>query len=255
MNWQFDFGKYVKGVFDKNRDGRITLSEVIESLPNNGITIAIVVVDIIMVLAEYLVWDVAMKITDGDIIKSLGFVAISALPFYIGQLLWLYPHANGWQKWISGGAVALSLYTSWLFGTADLSLDYDISALGSYAADLRAVYVVALIGYVLSDNRVRAWRRKKEQEASVKEQEDYNAMADRLLDQLAKSLAKQDELVKQYGEEAVTNQLRALRGQPTKKDEKKQPAPPMLGSRPVNAYQSDADTERLENPTDRQRQQ
>src|SRR5215510_13886734 len=109
-------GQYVRDVFDLNKDGKVTLKEFFATLiPNHAIAIAFIVVYLLMAAAEYRVWDVGMKIT-GDPYKALGFVLVSALPFYLAQILWLYPRANGWQQSIAVGMAITALYTSAQFG-------------------------------------------------------------------------------------------------------------------------------------------
>lgn len=213
MSWQNSFGSYVKSVVDKNKDGRISFKEILDLFPNHGVALAVIFLDLLVLLAEYRVFDVAMKITNGDIFKALGFVAVSALPFYVGQILWLYPHANFIQKAIAAGSVAASLYTSWVFGRADLSLSYDVESLWRLVPDVSAAYVVALIIYILRDNRIMAWRRKKEQEASVAAEKEYNRMVSDLLVQLDERMTEQNNLSEKWGESAVRNQLNALRGE------------------------------------------
>ena len=111
-NSNFNLGQYVREVFDLNKDGKVSLKEFFATLvPNYAVAIAFIVVDLLMVVAEYRVWDVGMKIT-GDPYKALGFVLVSGLPFYLAQILWLYPRANGWQQTIAVAMAVSALATS-----------------------------------------------------------------------------------------------------------------------------------------------
>ena len=125
-NSNFNLGQYVREVFDLNKDGRVTLKEFFATLiPNYAVAIAFIVVDLLIAVAEYRVWDVGIRIT-GDPYKALGFLLVSALPFYLAQILWLYPRANGWQQAIAVAMAVAALVTSAQFGLADLSLSYDV---------------------------------------------------------------------------------------------------------------------------------
>lgn len=256
MNWQKNFSDYVKGVVDKNKDGKVSFKEFLDLFPNHGIAIAVIVLDLLVLLGEYRVFDVAMYITDGNIWKALGFVAVSGVPFYVGQVLWLYPHANGLQKWIAAVVVGTSLYTSWVFGRADLSLSYDAAALWQLVPDMSAGYVVALIVYILRDNRIMAWRVKKEQQASVEAEKEYNRMLSDLLTQLDERMTEQNALNEKWGAEAVANQLKALKGERIERTAKSDSAPksqPFIAPKQAIAYNSDTSYRNpVANPTRRE---
>jgi len=144
MNIVQSLGEYVNKVLDTNKDGVITFKDFIDLFPNSAIAIAVIFVDLVVGVAEYRVWDVGYQITD-DPFKAFGFVLISAIPFYLGQIFWLYPVANFLQKSIAIGMIASSLYTSWIFGTADLTQNWDIPALVSTVTDMTAVYIVSAL--------------------------------------------------------------------------------------------------------------
>src|SRR5512141_2596963 len=100
-NSNFNLGQYVRDVFDLNKDGKVTFNEFVATMiPNYAVAIAFIVVDLLMLVAEYRVWDVGITIT-GDPYKAMGFLLVSAVPFYLAQILWLYPRANGWQQAIA----------------------------------------------------------------------------------------------------------------------------------------------------------
>ena len=160
-NSNFDLGQYVRDVFDLNKDGQVTLKEFFATLiPNHAVGIAFLVVDLLMAVAEYRVWDVGMTIT-GDPYKALGFLLVSALPFYLSQILWLYPRANGWQQAIAVAMAVGALVTSAQFGLADLSQSYDVDRIVTWVIWLSGGYVVALLVYIVIDNvRIRGKSQK-----------------------------------------------------------------------------------------------
>jgi len=67
-------GAYVTEVLDNDKDGAVSFEEVLGIFPNSAVAIAFVVVDLLVLVAEYRVWDVGMTITSGDPYKALGFV-------------------------------------------------------------------------------------------------------------------------------------------------------------------------------------
>src|SRR4029453_11119310 len=138
----FNLGQYVRDVFDLNKDGKVTLKEFFAILlPTYAVAIAFIVVDLLMLVAEYRVWDVGMGIT-GDPYKALGFLLVSAVPFYLAQLLWLYPRANGWQQAIAVTMGIPALLTSAQFGLADLSRSYDVDRIVTRVIWLSGAYIV-----------------------------------------------------------------------------------------------------------------
>ena len=226
--------EYVKSVLDTNGDGVINFKDFLELFPNSAIGIAVLFVDLVVAVAEYRVWDVGYKMT-GDPLKAIGFVLISAVPFYLGQIFWLYPVANTVQKVIAVAMVASSLYTSWVFGTADLSLSYDVTALVGMVTNMTAGYIVLVLGYILWDDGIKANRLKKQAEGAAKREREYQKIARSVLRELAETQKLQKETEREFGEaELVQGQIDRLRG--TKKGK---PAPPEF--KQSNAYASETD--------------
>ena len=87
MNVVQSLGEYVNKVLDTNKDGRVSFKDFLDLFPNNSVAIAILFVDLVVGAAEYRVWDIGYKMTS-DPLKAIGFVLVSAIPFYLGQLLW-----------------------------------------------------------------------------------------------------------------------------------------------------------------------
>lgn len=92
MNITQTLGEYVNKVLDVNKDGRTDFKDLLGLFPNNAIAIAVLFVDLVVLAAEYRVWDVGYKMTE-DPLKAIGFVLVSAVPFTsdksFGFILWL----------------------------------------------------------------------------------------------------------------------------------------------------------------------
>lgn len=220
MNIAKTLSEYVNQVLDTNKDGRTDIKDLLDLFPSNAVAIAVLFVDLVVMAAEYRVWDIGYKMT-GDPLKAVGFVLVSAVPFYLGQIFWLYPVANFMQKWISGGMVASALYTSWIFGTADLSQSYDMPALAQMVTNLTALYIVAGLGYILLDDSIKAHRMKKQAQGAAKQEKEYQQITRDVLRELAETQKLQRETEKEFGDaELVQAQLSRIRG---KKQEKQQP--------------------------------
>ena len=228
--------EYVNKVLDTNKDGVVNMKDILGLFPSNAVAIAVIFIDVVVAAAEYRVWDVGLKMT-GDPLKAIGFVLVSAVPFYLGQVFWLYPVANFFQKWIAGIMVGASLYTSWVFGTADLSQSFDVTAIISTVTNLTAGYIVVALAYVLLDDGIKAMRLKKQAEGKAKQEKEFQLITRAVLRELAETQKLQNETVKEFGDaEMVQKQLDRVAG---RKGEKKQETP---AYRPMQVYNSDADT-------------
>ena len=206
-------GEYVKEVFDLNKDGRVTFKEFLTTLvPMQAVGLALIVVDILALLGEYRVWSVGMHITNNDPYASAGFVAVSLVPFYLSQVLWLYPHATGWQQFIAVVMLLTSLVTSANFGLADLSHIYNVQAISKTVVWLWLAYIVMLLLYVLADRKFKLLRMKVQARANASFRGDMNETANSLLESLEKSLAREQELRAKYGDDAVEAHLLLLQG-------------------------------------------
>ena len=213
-------GEYVKEVFDVNKDGTIDLKDILSMFPNSAVAIAVIVIDLLVLVAEYRVWDVAYTITGGDVFKSLGFVAVSALPFYLGQVLWLYPRANWFQRLIAGGLVVVSLYTSAQFGLADLSKEYNIAGIVQMVVSLTAGYIVALILYVINDKGIKARRLLTVTQDAAEFEKTIQGITQEVLQTLEETMQREQQLKDRYSPEAVQIHLNRLRGKKPVKQEK-----------------------------------
>ncbi len=235
MNITQTLGEYVNKVLDVNKDGRTDFKDLLGLFPNNAIAIAVLFVDLVVLAAEYRVWDVGYKMTE-DPLKAIGFVLVSAVPFYLGQIFWLYPVANFLQKSIAVGMVASALYTSWVFGTADLSQSYNIPAIAQFVTNLTAFYIVAVLGYILLDNGIKANRMKKQAEGAAKQEEEYQIITRSVLRSLAETQKIQRETEREFDDPALVQaQLDRIRG---KKNEKKQEPRPYQAPVMVNASET-----------------
>jgi hypothetical protein len=211
-NSNFTLGQYVRDVFDLNKDGKVTLKEFFATLvPNYAVAIAFVVVDLLMAVAEYRVWDVGMTIT-GDPYKALGFVLVSALPFYLAQILWLYPRANGWQQAIAVAMAVAALLTSAEFGLADLSRAYDVDRIVTWVIWLSGGYVVALLVYIVIDKNIRLMRARVKAREQASFQGELNRSMRVILADLRAGLKEEASLRSEYGDLAVDSHLQMMRG-------------------------------------------
>ena len=234
MNIVQSLGEYVNKVLDTNGDGRITFGDFVGLFPNYAVAIAIIFIDVVVLAAEYRVWDVGYQMTN-DPFKAVGFVLVSAVPFYLGQIFWLYPTANTTQKVISVVMVAASLYTSWVFGTADLSRSYDVSAIVTMVTNLTAGYIVTTLAYVLFDDGIKANRMKKQAQGAAARERDYQKITREVLRELAETQRLQRETEKEFGDSGlVQTQLDRLRGT-------KQKATPPAYQAPMLTYASEVD--------------
>lgn len=224
MNSNFNLGQYVRDVFDLNRDGRVTFKEFFATLiPNYAVAIAFIVVDLLMAVAEYRVWDVGMTIT-GDAYKAMGFVLVSALPFYLAQILWLYPRANGWQQAIAVVMGGTALVTSAQFGLADLSLSYDVDRIVSQVIWLGGGYIVALLVYIVIDKNIRLMRAKIKAREQANFQGELNKSMRSILADLREGLKEEAALRREFGDLAVDSHLQMMRGMASKDNSTFKPA-------------------------------
>jgi len=109
-----DAKKFYDRVFG-NRDGKFDIHD----LPNHAVLVVVVIADIVMMVAEYRVWSVGKMLTNNSLL-ALGFVAVSSVPFYLGQLAFRYNRANNAQQTIAVGLVLMGLFVSAYYGFADL---------------------------------------------------------------------------------------------------------------------------------------
>jgi hypothetical protein len=207
-------GSYMRKIFDTNRDGQIDFKDFMGLFPTNAIAIAVLFVDAIVLVAEYRVWDFGMSITSGDHWKALGFVLISALPFYLGQIFWLYPRAATVQKIIAIGFIAGGLFASYTFGLADLSQQYNVPEISKLLQKATIVYIVAGLIYIWQDTGIKAHRAKAVAHATVELEKELQSLTRSMLQEWQETKNMERETIDLFNgdEEAVMAQLMALRG-------------------------------------------
>lgn len=198
-----NFGEWFREVFDLNNDGKVTLKEFFAVLvPNHAVAISLLVVDLLALVAEYRVWDVGVTLTH-DPYKALGFVLVSIVPFYLAQILWLYPRANIGQQIISVLILVAALYTSAVFGTADLSKSYDVTRLVNVVIRLTVGYILGLLVYVLIDKGIRLQRARVQARDTAAYQKELNSAARSILGDMRLALEEEKKLRNEFGDEAV----------------------------------------------------
>jgi hypothetical protein len=235
-NSNFNLGRYVREVFDLNKDGKVTFKEFFATLlPNYAVAIAFIVVDLLMLVAEYRVWDVGMAIT-GDRLKALGFVLVSAVPFYLAQILWLYPRANGWQQAIAVAMGIAALVTSAQFGLADLSQIYDVDRIVTRVIWLSGAYIVALLIYIVIDKNIRLMRAKVKAREQANFQGELNKSMRSILADLREGLKEEAELRREFGDLAVDSHLQMMRGMANKDNSPFRPPNQLSAPRDNNHY-------------------
>lgn len=206
--------EYIKSVFDMNKDGKVTVKEFFSVLiPSNAVAIALVVVDLLVLVAEYRVWDIGIVLTQSPI-KAMGFVLISAIPFYLAQVLWLYPRANALQRSIAIVMGALALWTSAQFGLADLTLQYDMAKIYKMVIYLTVFYVVVLLVYVVFDDAVKLRRMVITTKDRAAFQGVINKSMQDVLAGLRQKLEEEKKLREEFGDEAVEAHLQQMGKKP-----------------------------------------
>ena len=120
------------------------------SLPSKSVTIMTVMVDALFLIAEYRVFDVGYRVTDSRIL-ALGFVAVSSIPFYLGQVTYYYNKANDQQLWISRIMIGMGLLVSAFYGFAELLMvnTYVITEEVTASISVESLFAVAVLGTVL----------------------------------------------------------------------------------------------------------
>lgn len=220
-------GDYMRQVFDTDNDGIVSFKEAFSIFPNLAVPIAIMFVDILVLAAEYRVWDFGMYVTD-DPIKAAGFVLVSAVPFLLGQIFWLYPRATWLQKGIAIGFVGMSLYTSAEFGLADLTAEYNTNEIFTFLVQLTAGYIVGTLVYIVFDPTIKANRMKrKAQDAAVAEKE-KQAIARSILTDLKATLDTKRILEDEFGTDEVAKALSALSGKKMAESKPARAVQPMM---------------------------
>lgn len=177
--------------------------------------VVIVIIDILALIAEYRVWDVGMQMT-GSPFKALGFVAISAVPFYVGQVAWLYPRANLPQQGIAILCVVSAVVTAYAFGRVDLltginfNTGEDVIALANTIPLLTGGYILLFMFYILVDPVISQNRRKARLLAQADLKKTSLAITRTVLEEEAKNKQVRDQLAGTHGRERVDKTVRKL---------------------------------------------
>ena len=208
--------EYMVQVFDKNKDGVVTLKEFMSIFPNYAVGIAILFVDLLVLVAEYRVWDFGFTVT-GNPYKAIGFVIVSAVPFYLGQVFWLYPRATFIQKGISIAFIATSLYTSFQFGAADLTQKYDINSIYTFMLELTAGYIVGTLIYIVIDPTIKANRAKVVAQDNANFEAELQIIARQVLASIKKTMESQKQIAQDFGQAEAENALNMVRGKKMEK--------------------------------------
>lgn len=121
----------------------------LKDIPNSAPAIVAFVVDFVMLIAEYRVYSVGLALTHNPIL-ALGFVAISSVPFYLGQLAFLYNQSNLIQKVVSVLMVLMGLGISGYFGFAELLIGTTVNAgiANINPVDPTTLYYIAIAGTI-----------------------------------------------------------------------------------------------------------
>lgn len=228
---------YITQVFDTDGDGLVTFKELFSVFPNMAVPIVIAFVDILVLAAEYRVWDFGKHVT-GNPLLAVGFVLVSAVPFLLGQVMWLYPRAIIWQKMISIGFIGLSLYTSAQFGLADLTKEYDVNSIYQFLVELTIFYIGASLVYVIVDPTIKANRMKKKAQDDAKWAIEKNSIANDILKSLREGLEARKALEQQFGVQEVERMLGQLAGK--KQQKPQQQTHPQ--NQPVRQFAKDEET-------------
>lgn len=210
-----------------NNDGKFTMAD----LPNKAVLIVGIVVDILFLFAEYRVWMVGYALTENAML-AVGFVAVSSLPFYLGQIAYLYNRANSYQQGLAVGMVLMGLGVSAYYGFSDFLLASSIAVTNTLTVtlDTNSLFAVAvggtvaliLIGlvYILIDDDIANTIKSKRIEGKAKTAEHELELKSRLLAKLQQVRLQEDQLKSQFPEdyEALQEQFVAAanKSNPTK---------------------------------------
>lgn len=210
-----------------NNDGKFTMAD----LPNKAVLIVGLVVDVLFLFAEYRVWMVGHALTNNTLL-ALGFVAVSSLPFYLGQIAFLYNRANQKQQAIAIVMVLMGLGVSAYYGFSDFLLANSIAITNNLTVtlDTNSLFAVAVGGtvvlillgllYILIDDDIANGIKAKRIEGKAKIAEHELELKSNLLAKLKAVRLQEDELKSQFPDdyEALQEQFLAAanKANPTK---------------------------------------
>lgn len=203
-----------------NNDGDWNLKDI----PHAGPKIAAVVVDLVVLVAEYRVFMIGYTLT-ADPLLALGFVAVSSIPFFLGQILFLYPRRNAIQTGISVFMIALGLGVGAYFGLAEYVTATAIN-IGEVAIqfDTAMIYIVAIVAtvalivsgllYLLVDDGIQARIKATQLKEKAGQELENMAQYNEVLDAFEKTAQREQELRQRYGNTAVDKLLNGNKPRP-----------------------------------------
>ena len=144
---------------------------------------------------------------------AFGFVAVSSIPFYLGQLAFLYNRANTWQQIIAVFLVVMGLSVSAYYGFADyflsnifnvskdVKVNLDTNSLFAVAVGGTVVLIVAGLLYILIDDGIANTIKAKRIEARFEVANQEMEMKTRLLEKAKRMREAEQSLANAYGED------------------------------------------------------
>ena len=204
-----DLQKFYDRVFGNN-DGKFNVKD----LPNKAVLVVAIVVDLVALIAEARVYQVGLTLTNSPIL-AFGFVAVSFVPFLLGQIAFLYNRANTYQQIISALMVILGLFASAYYGFADyilqtnsvltvaggVILPIDINTLYFLAVFATVLLILGGLLFVFFDDEIATNRRKNKVQAKSKAALDDIKAKREVLAELKRLKDEETELRKQYGDD------------------------------------------------------
>jgi hypothetical protein len=204
-----DIKRFYDQVFG-NRDGKLTAAD----LPNHAVLIVAGVVDLVMLFAEYRVYSVGHTLTS-SVMLALGFVAVSSLPFYLGQVAFLYNRANAKQQFISVAMVSMGLLVSAYYGFADyifqtktvlqvangVTISIDVNTLYIVAVSCTVALIVGGLLFVFFDDGVANNIKKNRIQGRASIAQEEITIKRKLLAELTALRADEEALKSQYPED------------------------------------------------------
>ena len=211
MSNQIDeFGKYIRDLFDTDKNGEVSPKEMFIAAASLAPVAIALFVEILVGVAEVRVWDLGMQLTQNNDWKALGFVLISAVPFYLGQVAWLYPRANGWQKTIGLAVIAGGLITSAIFGRVDLLMGINAIQMTeveiiNLSTTLIPIYILAGLVYLWQDTGIKQIRARVIAHHKAQAEADKLASMRIVLREYKTTHGLRREIEQEFGKDIVDN--------------------------------------------------
>ena len=172
----------------------------------NVIKAFIVSIDAVVLLGEYRVWMFGKSLTD-NALMAVGFVAISAFPFLLAQLGYMYKYATRRQQQIAAALGLLGLGMSAYFGYSEFIFGYsgavdDVAAFNAVALGTIAL-ILLLIAYVLSDSQMQATIEFNKQEAAMSREYKKSELMRKHLEKMNEIRVLEEGMAAEFGGDAV----------------------------------------------------